>query len=330
MNDQAVRKAQTEAAVWFTRLSRRSITTDHLREFREWKKDVDNARAFARVEEIWRKSGALSAHREIRAVADEALRRSEHRDRLAPPKLPGRGTLSIGLAVIAAVGGLGTWRALESRPTYATGVGEQRLVVLPDGSRVRLNTDTAVRVRFSRGERKLEVARGEAFFDVKHDARRPFVVQADGARIVDLGTRFDVRRRPSDVQVILVEGKLEVSGREPERKITLAPNQQILVKRSGVGAARSVDAGQAASWTSGRLVFRSTSLRDAIDEVNRYAPEKVVLDAPSEMALKPVSGVFNTGDTQAFVSAVTSLFPLRARADVAGAIHLTPAPPPEA
>jgi len=316
--------------VWFTRLSRRSITTEQLREFRDWRQDSDNAAAYAHVEEIWRKAGALSADREISAAADEALRRRPHRERRAAPKLRGPAGLTIGLAALVLAAGVTAWGVLHLPATYTTGVGEQRLVVLADGTRMRLNTDSVARVRFRGDQRRVELSRGEAFFDVRHDAARPFVVEADGARIVDLGTRFDVRRGSSDVQVILVEGQVQVFGHEKGPARTLAPNQQVRVTQAGLSASRPVDAEQASSWTTGRLVFHATALKDAVAEVNRYATDKVVLDGPPDLAQRPVSGVFNTGDTDAFVAAVKTLFALSSTVDPGGAVHLAPGPAPDA
>jgi transmembrane sensor len=330
MNDQAVRKARTEAAVWFTRLSRRSITTEQLREFRDWKQDSDNAAAYAHVEETWRKAGALSADPEIRAATDEALRSRPHLERRTAPKLAGPAGLSLGLAALGAAAGLTTWAVLDRPATYTTGVGEQRLVVLTDGSRMRLNTDSLAKVRFRGDERRVELSRGEAFFDVRHDTARPFVVQANGARIVDLGTRFNVLRRPGDVQITLLEGQVQVFGHEKGPAQTLTPNQQVLVTPAGPSAPRPVDAELASSWTTGRLVFHDMALKDAVAEVNRYATDKVVLDGPADLAQRPVSGVFNTGDTDAFVAAVKTLFALRSNVDPGGSVHLAPGPNPDA
>src|SRR5262249_40880821 len=93
----------------------------------------------------------------------------------------------------------------------ATGVGEQRMLALDDGTHVILNTDTRVRVDYERDARRIELDKGEALFEVAHDAARPFFVTAGDRRIQALGTSFAVRRDESQVAVTLVDGKVTVA-----------------------------------------------------------------------------------------------------------------------
>lgn len=323
MTDVTTKRARAEAAAWFARLSKLSVTTDALREFRDWKQRGGNAAAYAEVEATWNAAGKLSADPDIRDMTRTALN-----DTRAGPAGAGRvrtrALLTLGAAGLACAAGAAAWFAIEAQTVYRTGVGEQRLVVLADGTRVRLNTDSAMGVRFRGGERRVELRRGEAFFEVRHDPARPFVVQADGARIVDVGTKFDVRRRASDVQVTLVEGQVRVAagpGRPPTR---LAPNQQLVVTEGGPVALRPIDAAQASSWTTGHLIFKGVALQDAVAEVNRYAKDKIVLDGPAQLQRQPVSGVFDAGDTGAFVAAARTLFALQSRVDPGGTVHLAP------
>ena len=305
-------RAETEAARWFTRLSQPSVTHGVLEEFREWRRNPQNAQAYAKVGATWDTAGGLAHEPEIRAATLEALKRREPRPHADPR--PGRagpyrlgGAILAALALAAAVG----FFALK-QPSYTTKVGEQRLVVLADGSRVRLNTDSQVYVRYRPGERRLILTRGEAFFDVAHNSARPFVVEANGAQVRALGTKFDVRRDAGQVRVTLVEGRVEVRHDDRPQVATLAPNQQLTVTAQGVSQPRQTNAAEAAGWTTGRLTFHEMALADAIAEVNRYAPRKITLDAP--LGDKPVSGVFDAGDTEAFVAAVTTLFGLKADA----------------
>jgi transmembrane sensor len=322
MRDATAKRADTEAAAWFARLSKLSVTTDSLREFREWKRDPDNAAAYAAVEATWEAGRPLELDPEIvaltRATLDKRRPRKGRRSLLLPALLTGVGVLTGAAAAVV-------WFQVQALTTYTTGVGEQRLVVLSDGSKVRLNTDSAIRVRLGGGARHVELARGEAFFDVRHDPAHPFLVSSDGARISDLGTRFDVRRTAGAVHVTLVDGRVSVSTAGQAQPVALAPNQRLVVSSEGISAPKPVDALQAASWTTGRLVFQSTPLQEAVAEVNRYATRKVVLEPTAELAQQPVSGVFDTGDTTAFVAAVKTLFALDATTAPDGSIRLQPA-----
>ena len=119
----------------------------------------------------------------------------------------------LGLAAIGAAAALviGGWTWWQGRSTFTTGVGEQWVVQLADGSSVRLDTDSRVRVRFSDGQRLVDLERGQAMFSVAHDAQRPFVVAAGDARVTAIGTVFDVQRQSAGVSVTLVSGAVDVT-----------------------------------------------------------------------------------------------------------------------
>ncbi|HEX5263488.1 MAG TPA: FecR family protein [Phenylobacterium sp.] len=304
-------RALDEAASWFVQLSRRSVTTQALRDFRAWRQSSDNAAAYAHVESTWTAAGDLSADPAIRKATEAALTRPARSSRLEgliglrpkPWLLGGAALAGTAVALFLLLPTL--------QPTYRTGIGEQRLVVLEDGSRVHLNTDSQIRVHFTGARRDIELARGEAFFEAAHDTARPFIVNAGLADVRAIGTRFDVRRSPDVVHVMLVQGQVSVRRDGEADSWTLKPNQKLEVTRTGAAALTQADPEQATGWTNGRLTFHATPLAEAVDEVNRYSAHKVQLDVDG-LSRAPVSGVFNTGDTEAFVAAVSSLFGLKA------------------
>ncbi|MGH6911005.1 MAG: FecR domain-containing protein, partial [Phenylobacterium sp.] len=155
-----------EAAAWFMRLSEKSVTTDAIREFYAWRRNAANARAYAEVEATWEANKRLARDPDIQAATAEALRRRPVAPRLRRSGLLGVGPFAIGatLAAALAVAGVTSWFVGRS-PAYETRVGEQRLIVLNDGSRVRLNTNSRVIVRYTGDERRVVLARGEAFFE---------------------------------------------------------------------------------------------------------------------------------------------------------------------
>ena len=318
-------RALEEASRWFTELKRPAITAQALHDFRAWRRDQANAQAFAKVERMWEAAGTLSARPNIRDATAAALAARPPR----PARPARRWPVSpwvVALASLALVGGGGALLAAgQLYPTYSTDVGGQRLEVLMDGSRVRLNTDTKLQIRFTDGERRVKLLRGEAFFEVAHDNARPFTVVTDGARVRALGTKFDVRRDGDAIQVTLVEGRVQVRQDGRPATATLAPNQAITVTAAGLSAPRSADAAEAAGWTTGRLTFRGVPLRGAIDEINRYSKKKIVLVAGSDTANEPVSGQFEPGDTATFVKAVEAVFDLYA-SDTGREIRLAPEP----
>lgn len=328
-------RAKEEAAAWFARLNTRSIPAAALEEFRLWRQIPGNREAYAAIEAIWSKTGKLRSDPDMDEAVTAALARTRKHRRGAAllGALKSRPVTSFGAAAIAALVVLAGVQWVQARSIYSTGVGEQRLVRLDDGSRVRLDTQTQIKVRFSQGARRVVLERGQAFFDVAHDTGRPFVVAAGTADIQAVGTRFDVRRDDGKVQVILLDGIVEVratasaSTAGGQQSWTLKPGEQLITGREVV-APRSVDVAAATSWTDGRITFRAVPLTTAIAEVNRYSDQKIELDAPLVEAI-PVTGVFNSGDTDAFVAAVSDLHGLRAVRQPDGAIRLTAAPASE-
>jgi len=320
-------RALDEANRWFTQLKRPSITTEALYEFREWRKDEANAAAFAKVERMWETAGTLSGRPAIRAATEAALAARPPRPAGGRSRIGWR-PLGVALASLAVVASGGVIAANQMQPTYETSVGGQRLEVLKDGSRVRLNTDSKIRVRFGGGVRRVELIRGQAFFEAAHDPSRPFVVEADGAEVQALGTKFDVRRAGSAIQVTLVEGRVQVRLDDKPATATLKPNQSLTVTADGISAPRTTNAAEAVGWTTGRLTFRGVPLQAAIDEVNRYSRRKIVLTDDGDLAKEPVSGIFEPGDTASFVAAVDAVFGLRVVSETPGEIRLAPRAPP--
>ena len=205
-----------------------------------------------------------------------------------------------------------------SMPTaYRTAHGEQNAWRLADGSIMRLNTDSAVTVRYSRRERLVDVERGQALFETAHDERRRFRVAAGEAGAIAVGTRFEVYRRPASTVVTVAEGRVAVFTGDPPRGTNAAASApQALQVEAGYQA--RIDAGvlpahavpadlhQALAWLQQRIEFENRPLGEIADEYNRYAGVPLEIDDPVLRAL-PVSGVFDTSDPASFVAFVATL-----------------------
>jgi transmembrane sensor len=300
-------RARQEAAHWFTRLRRRAVTTQEIRDFREWRRTAQNRAALAAVEDVWDQAGRLEPDTSIDALRRDVLRRTAPRGRSRPPRpwMIAAGAAALVLACASLIVG---YRWLF--PSYDTGVGEQRIVRLSDGSTLRLNTDSRAVVKFNSRQRSVELVRGEALFDVAHDAARAFRVRAGPAEVRAIGTVFDVRLAQGGAEVTLLKGSVQVRGTDGGVSV-LRPNQRVQIHRHGILKSNEpTDAARATSWTERRLTFDSTPLGDAIAEVNRYSANQIEL-AAADLAGAPVNGVFETGDTEAFASAVSSVFDLQ-------------------
>lgn len=308
-------RARLEAAEWFARLNSRTITTAALMDFREWRAEAGNAAAWAEQDAVWKAAAKLQNDPEIGAAVEAALNRPSKRAGpfawLTSPPPPIRLAVFAGLGACALIA---AWSLASARigETYRSGLGEQRIVRLEDGSQVRLDTDTLLRVHLDKASRRLELVRGQAFFDVAHDASRPFTVRADGTEVRALGTRFDVRRDAGEVRITLVEGKVAVRKARGDGRWTMTPGEQLRVSEAAGPIEPSIeriDTAAATSWTIGRLTFRATPLTQAIAEVNRYDRRKISLEA-GDLGARPINGEFESGDTEAFVAAVADLMGL--------------------
>lgn len=323
-------RTEEEAAAWFARLNKTSVSTSELWDFRAWRKAPQNDAAYSAIEQIWGQSGGLKSDPDMQAALASALAKPRPR-RARTLRRPRQTwllvTTAATLAATTALVLLTQW-GLPWAPVYQTAVGEQRTLILDDGTRVRLDTDTRLSVHFTGAERRIVLARGQALFDVVHAPHRPFLVEAGSTNIRDLGTRFDVERTSGQVKVTLVEGSVTVntaSTGAPRRQWTLHPGQQLATGRAAAPP-RSVDTASATSWTTGQLVFHELPLSAATAEINRYSRRKIVLRAPDVGAI-PVTGAFDSGDPDAFVSAVSELYGLRAVKTSDGVTTLSQAGP---
>ena len=319
------KRARDEAAAWLARLNRRSVSLASLEAFRTWRQTPQNRAAYESVEATWRRAGDLKDDPDIKSALKAALAKDRPRGgrrglaaRVWAPALGMASLAGIGFALAIGLGVIG------SGQTYATHVGEQRLVRLADGSSVRLDTDTRLAVSFSRSARHIRLERGQAYFEVAHDRGRPFTVDAGPLSVRAVGTKFDVRQEAGGPRVTLVEGVVQVRSRGATPGAwTLKAGEQVILGKAA--AKTAADVGAATSWTSGHLVFQALPLSQAIDEVNRYSVRKIRLNAPA-IANVAVNGVFETGDTDAFVAAACDLHALRATRQSDGTIVLDPNP----
>ena len=323
-------RATSEAADWFARLGARSVTNSDVVNFDIWRRDPRNNAAYAKIEALWRKAERLKSDPEIEAVAEAVL----HPKAPPPPTKPVSGlklpparvawTSLTALALVAA--------ALASQPIwrgalYATDAGEQRVVGLSDGSQVKLDTRTRLRVRFTRTARTIELEGGQAFFTVAHDGARPFLVDAGDTVVRAVGTRFDVRRDRQDVRVVLVQGVVEVHDETASSSapVRLQAGEELTPKTTGMKP-RAADIEVATGWTQGRIVLRSVPLSQAVAEVNRYSRDQLELE-PGPIGATEVSGVFDAGDTEAFLAAVKDLHGLVPERQWNGTLRLRSPPP---
>ena len=323
-------KRLEEAAQWQLSLAR-NPALERSAEYIDWSADPRNVSAREAVGEAWVHVGALDTAPEVLELRRQALARVQQ---IGAGR---RGTRKwvvriAAAALVLAVFGAGVLYVAWGRPTYyETDIGERRIVALPDGSRISMDSDTRVSVVYYKTGRAITLDRGRSRFDVAHDASRPFTVTAGAETVVAVGTTFDVERLSSTVLITLIQGQVVIKNGAPAvgsatlgspESVSLKAGEQFVVAQNVRPAVVTTDLRVAAAWEAGHLVFRDEPLGDAVLRVNRYTGRPVIVD-PAIASIR-ISGVFNAGDIGSFVSAVTSYFPVQASTTGNNSIFLQP------
>jgi transmembrane sensor len=295
-----------EAAVWITRLHGGHRTPQMERECRAWQAHSASHRlAFERCTETWQDVAGLTLAGYASATAARELPGS----RTAGRSLRWRSGLVLAVVLVAGVLALRPWKAGDA---YDTAVGEQRVVVLQDGTRLSMNTSTRIRVDFAKSQRTVKVERGEALFEVAKDASRPFVVQAATGKAGDQA-----------LAVTLVEGQVVVrsvagGGHLLEKPLVMVPGERLRLSRSDAekspATVTRVDRpqmDQVLAWKRGEARFDNVSLLEAVAEMNRY--DRVPIIVSGKVGERRVSGVVKTGDNASFAHAMANLHGLVVR-----------------
>ena len=299
-----------EAAAWLARLRGPSTPEDHAA-FEAWYDAApEHAEAYDGVLRTWEAVG-LAKH----APAGQARSRPRsggiHRCRYAIAAVAA--AIVIALLAFGAYGTrLGTPASVRSGE-FASGTGEVRTLELVDGSRITLNSASAVRAAYSASERRVELLRGRARFAVAHNEARPFVVATPVGLVIAHGTVFDVAFDGRRASVSLIEGSVEVrpmavAGKSAGPRL-LTPGQQVIVQPGEIQAAtRAI--GNENDRSNGMVSFEDASLDQVIAVVNRSGGARIVLADPALAKLR-FTGTFDPADGEQLARLVAASFGLQ-------------------
>ena len=300
-----------EAAAWVLRLADAEGEPELRAAFEGWRgESAEHARAFADAQASWSLLGEHAAAPELLALRRDALDRARRTGRRRWAGAPDRRAIAAGAAALIAAPFAAVWW-IRSRPPapaeFETGHGEQRTIVLADGSRMSMDARTKVKVAFTRDLRGIELVAGRANFEVAKDIARPLKVHAAGRTVTALGTVFTVEQQPHAVVVTLVEGRVAVS-RQGVQPIEMSARRQLTMADDGASSLRDIDPEEALAWREGKLIFDDEPLAAAAARMNNYGAPMLVVDGRAQELR--ISGVFRAGDTGAFVEALEAYFPV--------------------
>jgi transmembrane sensor len=257
-------------------------------------------------------AAAVQHHDNVVELAPQSTAREPVAASVPPSKFTRRFTAIAALATAAAV--LVIVSLLFWPQTYATGIGEQRSIVLADGSTVELNSRSKIRIRFSSEQRRIELIEGQALFKVAKDHARPFVVDSGGTRVRAVGTQFDVYRKRQGTIVTVVEGRVAVLAErdggtatiaEPETGalgpgLLVSAGEQVKVDESTARRLPHPNIDSATAWRQRELVFDTASLFEVAEEFNRYNTRRLVIDKDQNYNFH-ISGVFSSTDPSSLI-----------------------------
>jgi transmembrane sensor len=344
-----------EAAHWWTVLHGDGATSEDRREFLSWvSRSPDRIEAYLRIERLtsvlssgqvyWPDTPAEILIREARAsgetvpvasIADLTATRAAERSGGAMrdrPRIHLRWKYSLAAAVPALAAVLvACWLLVPAAAQrYATAPGEQRSILLADGSRVTLDSASSMAVDFRKHHRIVRLLEGEALFQVTHDPAKPFDVYADGAVVRAIGTEFNVDLLPSYADLTVLQGRVAVmsesqaaipvstattvAGSAPPHEhsslvrfpapigaLILSAAQHVLITRAGLSFPKPVsDPSATTAWMRRQLVFEQRPLGEVVDELDRETGRRIVIDS-SVLRARRVTGVMQLDDPQSLL-----------------------------
>lgn len=324
-------EAAAEAAAWFTEFRAGDVTPSTRAAFDDWlRQSPQHIHAYLEVAAGWAELPTADPEGRIDMQALVARARDSHDENVVTlPRADKSGlrsnprarvrALAASLALISVLSGAVAWVWLYRADTYSTGIGEQRTLMLADGSTVILDALTTVRVRFSKTARAVDLVKGQAYFHDTYDPGRPFVVRSDEATIRAIGTQFDVHRQQDGMVVTVVEGKVAVA--EPSQvqvpdtgaglssitddlaslrprslaHVFVSAGEQVTLTAQLIRKPEPANVSAATAWMQKRLVFDNTPLEEVAAQFNLYSSRRLVIVDPMLRSVG-ISGVYSSAD----------------------------------
>ncbi len=326
-----------KAAFWFTRFESGQITNEQRKAFEIWiNENPAHLAAFEEIEALSANMKAISKnHRQHNpdkttefgaAVIETAALVRAHRIHKEGYTIR-RKLAAVAATILILMSGVWFWQSPASKygvTSYQTAIGEQKMIMLSDGSVMTLNTNSEISVAMTDNIRRLHLMRGEVFFKVAKDKSRPFEVAVQNAFVRAVGTAFNIRQRGAQVSVLVAEGTVEVkSSFTPlaiaqdkeslsEKKELLMAGDQITFGREKLQRVQleSELVSRTLLWREGRLILDEKSLAEIIREIQPYIVEKIII-ADDGVAQLVAGGVFRLGEVNSFFDALEVALPVK-------------------
>lgn len=331
----------TQAGEWLLELQSSDVSVERINEWQQWlQRSEQHARAFDQMQQTWSIAdqlgdcdrGALPWPSDSQPQFQQASRARRLR----------ASWFAVAASVALAIG-VGNWLATgQAGLVYETAVGEQRTVRLTDGSVVSIGPGSRLRVALKSDARRIDLDRGEAYFQVAKDPLRRFTVRAGSASVTAIGTAFNVRRNQERVIVGVSEGTVAIAPGEqsllsriglsqvPPPTIAstrLTMGEQLVVEPDPVVEAKvaRIEPPAVASWREGRLHYSGEPLGSIIADMNRYVAEPITIADPSIAGLR-VTGSVSETNIERWLTSLEASLPVEVVKDDAGRLEVRARP----
>jgi len=309
----AAREIEERAALWMVRREEPSWSAAEQEELDGWLAQSDaHKAAFWRLEHGWRAADRIAS---LGAFSPAPERRFGAMARWTP--VAAAASLLLVFTLFLMRPGL-PFVGNEAVQTveFETAVGGHKVVSLPDGTRVELNTDTAIKAAAGDRRRAVWLERGEAYFDVARQAGREFVIYAGPRTISVLGTKFSVRRDGRRLAVAVVEGRVRLDDASggSRRSMTLGGGEIALAidRSTTVSASSAEEVRERLAWRGGVLLFDGSRLADAAREFNRYNRKQIVIEGEAAARVR-IGGSFDARNVDGFARLLKNAYGLNVR-----------------
>lgn len=284
-----------DARDWIVRLTSGDVSEADLKRFRVWRDaSILNRQAFEKERSFWQGLQAIEAEAGISLPPQ----RQQHMQRLKMGRrafLAGGGMAAAASIAAVSLPALRIWWQAD----FATAVGQQAEIALPDGSLAFLNTDSAISVEFRPDLRLVNLLKGEADFRVKQQSGSVFRVASFDGTSDALATTFTVRKLWDETTITVSDGQVRVTaapdGGDKNSVLLSAGEQTRYFINGAVEPVQHVDLEAELAWKTGRLIFEGRSFGTVVADIGRYLPERIVM-GPGVNAETPVSGIFATSE----------------------------------
>lgn len=309
---QANKKISETAARWFIRMQEAAPDAPERSQFEAWlMQNPLHQQEYASISDAWQGIDAINELQTMAQAkqADVFFKQSERkkvRQKLAGTVASLVAVLCIGWA------GLHQYQLWQNTPTLQlaaqTSTAQLTTQTLDDGSRVTLNANSRIEIKYYRNQRHIDMLQGEAVFEVTPDRDRPFVVETQRLKVTVLGTRFAVNKLKQLERVSVDHGKVQVLNKQDQQALILQNNQVAEINQHGLRARPQVNAQDYFRFINGTLVFNQASLSEIAETVSRYQPKPVISDDRSK---EKISAVVAIKDSNSFIATLPRIANVR-------------------